>query len=255
MHTYHLLKRGSAVKTLLALCFLLATIVRAETPADRVAKYATISTVNKHRVLRLKGDDVGERGFAVGYLFAQEMVAELETAIKSLPGVTVKLYNETFIPWSKANFAWDADANAEMDGIYAGLVAKLGEEGLQSKLLGRKLTRDDVAGINTLEDYFGPACSAFAAWGERTTDGKVIHGRTLDFPIGADDVAMQVLIVSDPLPDRGAGKPARKGFVAVGWPGMITQYTGMNADGLVVCIHDGYNVRGHTWKAQPNNKG
>src|SRR5262249_53713664 len=92
------------------------------------------------------------------------------------------------------------------------------------------------------------------AWGERTVDGKVIHGRTLDFPIGADDVALQVLIVSDALPDRGADKPARKAFMAIGWPGMITQYTGMNSDGLVACIHDGYNVRGHTWKAKPDNK-
>lgn len=243
----------TALAALLILSALAPFALRAESPADRAARFATLTTVNAHRVLRLRGDDVGERGFAVGYLFAQDMVTELETAIKSLPGVTVELYNETFIPWSKANFAWDADATAEMDGIFAGMRAKLGDEGLKSTLLGRALTRDDIAGINTLADYFGPACSAFCAWGERTVDGAVIHGRTLDFPIGADDVAMQVLIVSDALPDRGSGKPARKAFTAIGWPGMITQYTGMNSDGLVACIHDGYNVRGHTWKAKPNN--
>src|ERR1043165_8486103 len=148
-------KRFHSLAALVALFVFSALSLRAETPAGRAAKFATLSTVNGHRVLHLRGDDIGERGFAVGYLFAEEMISELETAIKSLPGVTVELYNNTFIPWSKANFAWDADGNAEMEGLYAGLSAKLGDDGLKSKLLGRALNRDDIAGINTLADYFG----------------------------------------------------------------------------------------------------
>jgi len=220
---------------------------RAETPAERAAKSATISELRGHRVLRLTGNDITERGFAQGYLLAQELILELESAIQSLPGVSVEQYNNHFIPWSKSNFAWDADAVAEMDGVYAGMLARLGTDGLKSKVIGRVLTRDDVSGINALADYFGPACSAFCAWGDRSVDGKVLHGRTLDFPIGSDAVAAQILIVSDALPERGATQPARKAYVAVGWPGMVTQYTGMNSDGVVVCIHDGYNVRGKTW--------
>ncbi len=178
---------------------------------------------------------------------AGELIMELESALKSLPGVTVEQYNDHFIPWAMANFKWDDDANAEMDGLYEGMIAKLGVEGMRSKVLGRVTTRQDIVGINALADYFGPACSAFAAWGERTADGHVIHGRTLDFPIGLEAVAAQILIVNEAMPKRGAQQPARKAFVAIGWPGMITQYTGMNADGLVVCMHDGYNVRGKTW--------
>ena len=235
---------------LMIMAALASVAARAESPAERAARSGSLTEMHGHRVLRLYGTDAGERGFAQGYLLAKELIAELESAIQSLPGVTVEQYNNQFIPWSKANFAWDADAKAEMDGLHAGMIARLGSEGMTSKIIGRVMTRDDVEGINALADYFGPACSAFSAWGERTVDGQVIHGRTLDFPIGSDAVAAQILIVNEALPDRGTDRPARKAFVAVGWPGMITQYTGMNADGLVACIHDGYNVRGKTWHAQ-----
>lgn len=225
----------------------------AENPAERAAKAGSISEIHGHRVLRLYGNDVGERGYAQGYLLAKELILELESAIQSLPGVTVEEYNSHFIPWSKANFNWDADADAEMDGLYAGMIARLGADGMKSAVVGRLMTRDDVAGINALADYFGPACSAFAAWGDRTVDGHVIQGRTLDFPIGTEAVAAQIIIVNEPVTARSADRPARKAFVAVGWPGMITQYTGMNADGLVACIHDGYNVRGKTWHGHAAN--
>ncbi len=232
-----------AALTLLIAGALATQCAALESPAERAAKSGALTELHSHRVLHLTGGDIGERGFAQGYLFAAEFIGELEAAIQSLPGITLDRYNTDFLPWSKANFAWDADANAEFDGLYAGMLAKLGKDGLVSKFLGRALTRDDVVGMNTLADYFGPACSAFCAWGPRTTDGQVLHGRTLDFPIGAEAVAAQILIVSDPLPERSAGQPARKAFVAVGWPGMVTQYSAMNADGLVVCMHDGYNVR------------
>ena len=28
-----------------------------------------------------------------------------------------------------------------------------------------------------------------------------------------------------------------------GWPGLIGEYSGMNSDGLVVCLHDAYNLK------------
>jgi hypothetical protein len=247
-HIHHVARLNRVpVLLLLVIAFAISSEVHAESPAERAAKAGALSEMHGHRVLRLYGNDVTERGYAQGYLLASELIMELESAIQSLPGVTVEQYNDHFIPWSKANFKWDADAEAEMDGVYAGMIARIGIDGMKSKVVGRTMTRDDVSGVNALADYFGPACSAFAAWGERSVDGHVIHGRTLDFPIGTEAVAAQILIVNDAVADRGPDRPARKAFVAVGWPGMITQYTGMNADGLVACIHDGYNVRGKTW--------
>ncbi|MGD0092028.1 MAG: hypothetical protein ABSE73_19110, partial [Planctomycetota bacterium] len=109
-----------------------------------------------------------------------------------------------------------------------------GPDGLQSRTLKRALTRDDIVAINVLADYFGPACSGFAAWGPRTSGGAVLHGRTLDFPLGPNAIADQIIVAS-------AGLPGRAAWVAINWPGLMTQYTGMNSHGLTVCIHDAYN--------------
>ena len=229
----------------LLLCALFAAgALRAESLALQTPG-GELLQVHAQRVLRLKGGDLAARGFAHGYLLARESVKALESAISSLPGMNADKYEHDFLPWARKNFVWDADAIEELDGIYAGVKARLGASGLHSAILSRDFSREDAAMINVLADYYGPACSAFSAWGERTPDGKVVHGRTLDFPIGADAIAAQIIVACDALPARGTGHPARKGFVAIGWPGMITQYTGMNDSGLVVCIHDGDNVAAH----------
>lgn len=233
------LRRAFLLFAMLAAGALRAESLAVQTPGGELLE------VHGQRVLRLKGGDLAARGFAHGYLLARESVAALESAITGLPGMSADKYEHDFLPWARKNFVWDADAVWELDGIFAGVQARLGASGLHSAILSRDFSREDAQMINVLADYYGPACSAFSAWGERTPDGKVVHGRTLDFPIGADAVAAQVIVACDALPARGAGHPARKGFVAIGWPGMITQYTGMNDGGLVVCIHDGDNVAGH----------
>ena len=221
-----------------ALCMALVLVAAAHAQSDveRSAKAGELSSLKNHRVLHLFGADIKERGFAHGYLLAEDIRDDLDAALKSLPDFTAAKYERRLLPWSKSDFDWDADAVSELDGIFEGMKAKLGASGLQSQSLGRPLTRDDVQAINVLADYFGPACSGFAAWDKRTPDGGVIHGRTLDFPIGPKAVIDQTLIVSDAL-------AARKAWVAVGWPGLIVQYTGMNADGLVVCLHDAENFK------------
>ena len=40
--------------------------------------------------------------------------------------------------------------------------------------------------------------------------------------------------------------------MGIDWPGMITQYTAMNVDGLVACMHDGENVRVRAGHVPPN---
>ena len=228
---------------ILSVLVLAAALVRAEQNAERAAKAGELVTLKNHRVLRLKGADMFERGFAEGYLLAEDLRDDFDAALESLPTFGANKYEAMLLPWSKKNFDWDADARTEFDGIFSGMSAKLGKAGMASKTLGRALTRDDVVAINTIADYFGPACSGFAAWGKHTANGESIHGRTLDFPIGPKAVADQMLIVSDPLPARADGRPARKGWVAIGWPGLLVQYTGMNSEGLVVCLHDAYNFK------------
>ena len=218
--------------------FLLLTAWQAlgQSPAERAAKAGELLTLKNHRVLRLFGGETKERGFAHGYLLATEIRDDLDAALQSLPNFGAKKYERSLLPWSQRNFVWDEAAAAELDGLFEGLAEKLGPDGLQSRSLGRALTRADIVAINVLADYFGPACSGFAAWGKRTTGGEVIHGRTLDFPIGPKVIADQIIVASAALPGRAA-------WVAIGWPGLIGQYTGMNSPGLTVCIHDAYNLK------------
>lgn len=71
-----------------------------------------------------------------------------------------------------------------------------------------------------------PGCSNFAAWGKWTSDGRLLHGRNLDWDIvsGAQDAAM--IMVWRPK----GGIP----FMMVGWAGSIGSVSGMNAKGITI---------------------
>ncbi len=71
-----------------------------------------------------------------------------------------------------------------------------------------------------------PGCSNFACWGQWTTDGRLLHGRNLDWDIksGAQDDA--VILVWRPK----GGTP----FMMVGWAGGIGSVSGMSAKGMTI---------------------
>jgi hypothetical protein len=83
------------------------------------------------------------------------------------------------------------------------------------------------------------ACSSFALLGERTRDGKLLHGRNLDYEVAAclsnEGAVTQALtnnvIVVECHPD--GGHP----FISVGWPGVIGVVTSVNGVGLsLACL-------------------
>jgi len=227
---------------LLALVLLTAYSVSAETAQERAAKAGELVVLKNQRVLRLFGDNMKERGFAHGYLLADQMLESVEGALQSLPNFGGDKFEKKLIPWAKEKFVYDADAKAEFEGIWEGLVARVGADGLNSPTLKRKLTIDDLYGINAVPDYFGPGCSGFTVWGKLASGGHVLHGRNLDFPIGGKAIANQVVFAMDALPKRG-DLPARLAWVGVGWPGLTGAYSAMNANGFVACIHDAYNSK------------
>jgi hypothetical protein len=59
--------------------------------------------------------------------------------------------------------------------------------------------------------------------------------------LGPKPVADQIILAVDPLPAQ-KGRSAKLAWIAVGWPGLAAQFSGMNEKGLVACIHDGYNT-------------
>ena len=71
-----------------------------------------------------------------------------------------------------------------------------------------------------------PSCSNFACWGKWTTDGRLLHGRNLDWSIqgGAQDDA--AIVVWRPK----GGTP----FMMVGWAGGVGSVSGMNAKGMTL---------------------
>jgi hypothetical protein len=213
----------------------------AQSDAQRAAAAGELVNLKGQRVLRLFGTDARERGFAHGYFLAADVVVAIEDALKSLPLFTAEKFEKQLVPWATRKFAWDAEATAELEGLYAGMCARLGAKGLLCQPLGRPLRQDDLYAANVVADWFGPACSAFTVWGALTEDGKVIHARNLDFPIGPRASATQVVLAVSPAP-ASATRPARRAWVGVGWPGLISVYSGMNSEGLVCCLHDAMNV-------------
>jgi hypothetical protein len=233
--------RSLAIALQAIFCTALMFQAPAQDAAARAASAGQLSAVNGQRTLHLYGSDVKERGFAHGYFLAEQIRDDFDAALTSLPMFGPQKFEAKLLPWEQSHFEWDADSTAELDGVYEGMLARLGADGMKSKVLERAYTRKDIAAVNVIADYFGPACSGFTAWGSRTEGGVVIHGRNLDFPIGRKPIADQVLFISDPLPKRDAS-PARLQWICLGWPGLIVQFSGMNSSGLVACVHDGYNV-------------
>ncbi|MGB1268936.1 MAG: C45 family autoproteolytic acyltransferase/hydrolase [Flavobacteriaceae bacterium] len=84
---------------------------------------------------------------------------------------------------------------------------------------------------HALQDLALVGCSSFAAWGNKTQDGKLILGRNFDFYAG-DEFAKNKLI-SFIKPDEGIP------FVSVSWAGMIGTVSAMNLKGLTVTLNAG----------------
>lgn len=84
---------------------------------------------------------------------------------------------------------------------------------------------------HALQDLALVGCSSFAAWGNKTEDGKLIIGRNFDFYAG-DDFAKEK-IIAFVNPEKGFN------FMSVTWGGMIGVVSGMNDQGLTVTINAG----------------
>src|SRR5258708_21320166 len=85
--------------------------------ADRADKAGRLSTINRHPVLHLMGDDPKERGFAHGYLLAEIILGDFDAALVSLPNFSAKAFQNKLLPWAKDELVWDANFLAEIAGL------------------------------------------------------------------------------------------------------------------------------------------
>ena len=86
--------------------------------------------------------------------------------------------------------------------------------------------------LETLSHQMG--CSQFIAKGTATTAGQVIHGRNLDWSEISFIVENPTLIVRHP-----AGGIAN---VVLGFPGNISPFSGINANGLALASNEAYGI-------------
>ena len=82
---------------------------------------------------------------------------------------------------------------------------------------------------HALNNYSLVGCTSFAAWGNNTLDGEIIHARNFDFYFGDDFAKEKVILIL--RPDIGYS------FISYSWPGMMGVVSGMNEKGLAVTIN------------------
>jgi hypothetical protein len=203
-----------------------ATSAKRVDPAQLTGR---IQTIDKVPILTLWGSPQ-ERGFAHGYLLAEDIVTLLDGYLRH----SVK-DPATFEKQAKMLLKMMAILpryQKELAGMLDGIHARLGDD-VQLGIMKRPLNRDDLMALICIPELARVGCSSFAAWGDMTKTGETLSGRNLDwFAIPVLD-GKEIIIVN--LPDK---EENTLGWVSITWPGFIGCLTGMNSDGVTVSMHD-----------------
>jgi hypothetical protein len=154
-----------------------------------------------------------ERGTAHGKLLTKEVAAVTNGVKRYLRDGQY----EKCLPGAKTMRGFiDTDVLEELDAC-AEAAAVDKDDLLLAQLFG------DVARGMKVRTF----CSAFAAFGAATKDGKLIVGRNFDYAgFGLEDGLP--LILQEIPTGENAGRP----FVTIGYAGILNGWTAMNADGL-----------------------
>jgi len=185
------------------------------------------------RVLYLEGD-LAERGFAEGYLCADELLeCFTEFALGHVVAQRPAAWDLLVLPGVRARFEFPAETRGWAEGVVAGARIARRQRGADLTLtpLGRALGVDDVLACAAIPDLAGLLCSSFAVWGEGTERGDVLVGRNLDYPSTPALERHSMVHVHAPRGDRA-------GWIGVGWPGSPGCLTGLSDRGVFVAIHD-----------------
>jgi hypothetical protein len=200
---------------------------------DKILSVASRSEKNGWIYVHLQGRP-SEIGFQHGYLLAAEIL-DLR-AVMSLITEKSTGRNWNFYREESSRILWKTvpeEYQAELDGIVAGVNAKTGQASIDRK---------DILAMNSLLEmswYYVPYidkmkspdppghCSAFAATGSWTKDGKIVmaHNSWVDFVTGE-----RWNIIFDIVPEKG------NSFIMDGLPGVIDSGDdfSINSKGLIV---------------------
>ncbi|WP_231612446.1 C45 family autoproteolytic acyltransferase/hydolase [Novipirellula galeiformis] len=162
--------------------------------------------IDGHRVALLKGTPE-EVGFAHGRLLAEESRRCIDSVLYTFGTVNTIRSGKWF--------------RYELDAAYKRLAPHIPEDHKRETLAFAKamnLEPRTAHAINVFPELFH--CSGFAVFGNATKDGKLYHGRVLDYmtTIGLQDAATTFIVAID-------GKHA---FGNIGYAGFIGSVSGMN---------------------------
>ncbi|MCY3007736.1 MAG: C45 family autoproteolytic acyltransferase/hydrolase [Planctomycetota bacterium] len=175
---------------------------------NRKIKHGELRWIDGQRVALLYGTPE-EIGKAHGQLLKTE-------AMRCIDSV---LYGFGFAQ-TIANGRW---FRKDLDGAYAQLKAHIPQRHLvETRAMAKSLGLDEqlVEALNVFPELFH--CSGFALMGNATADGKLYHGRVLDYmtAIGLQDAATTFIVAPE----------GQIPFANIGYAGFIGSVSGMNAE-------------------------
>ncbi len=202
-----------------------------EPAPEGVHANGTFRRVNGVGVLTVWGTPY-ERGFAHGRLLAPAILDMLDAVCgSSLLLSDGRDYERDILPLMD-RFAFEPDDEAELRGVYDGVLAALGPD-VVFRAFRRPLTLRDLRAYNTVADWYRAGCASFAAWGSRAQDGHVWVGRNFEFLPAKAFFTHQMFLVQRPLGEK-------KAWATVAAPGLIGCITGINEEGVFVAMHNAF---------------
>jgi len=179
-------------------------------------------SVGEHLVCVMEGTPT-QMGFQHGRLLAEKMRHNMkEGYVKKALWDRGYTWEYTVEQSERMEKFFSPDQVAEMLGMVLGLRAA----GITD------ITYEDVrlgvtqAEILHFDPNAAPECSNFACWGKWTPDGRLLHGRNLDWDVKSGAQVDAAILVWRPY----KGTP----FMMVGWAGGIGSVSGMNAAGITM---------------------
>ena len=175
-------------------------------PASREVLHGSLEWIDGHRVARLEGTPE-EVGRAHGELLGEEIHRCVDSVLYTF-GVVQTVRTGRWFPH-------------ELQAAYERLVPHIPADHLretEALALAAGLDNQVVQALNVFPEMFH--CSGFAVFDTATTDGKLYHGRVLDYmtTIGLQHSAVTFVVAPE-------GKIP---FVSVGYAGFIGSVSGMN---------------------------
>jgi hypothetical protein len=208
--------------------FVLLTVVWAAAFAQVQGE---LTSVGDKRVLKVWGTHY-ERGYAVGYLQAAEIMDGFTSyflgSVFMNNANTYNYYLNIFL----GSVIIDAVYQQEVGGIIDGMTAA--GQALHCTTLGRDITTDDLMMLNSIVDLSGAfdlgdfGCSSFSAWGAATAAdpqlaGEMVITRLMDWSMHPYLFANSLLVVH--FPAEADEQP----WMSFTYPGFIGTLSGINA--------------------------